>query len=56
MKIMNRSKARAEHFATFLEVAEVSQAVMLTGIAAAIRVQRAGVVAISGIADFDGTP
>ena len=48
IKIMQGCEARAEDLATLLEMPQVSQAVVLAGVAAAIRIQGAGVVRVAG--------
>ncbi len=52
-KIMQRCKARAQYLATLFEMPQVGEAVVLTGVAVAVRVRRGRVISVSGMTKLD---
>ena len=54
-QVVNGIEAGAEDFAAFIQVAQIGTAVMAAGIAAAIRLDRAGVEPICRVTDIQGT-
>ena len=53
MQVMDGAQLRAENFADFVQVVQVAAAEVLAGVTGAGFVQRAFVVAVLGVADFE---
>src|SRR5712675_3505051 len=53
MQVMNRAEPHAEDLAAAVQVPQIGARIALAGAAAAVRVQRPGVLLVAGVADVD---